>query len=322
MLLPVVRRNVFYGVHPQPTTKLFFRLFASVSVFQPLCHSVSEAGGVWLLLSGVCVCVCVCMYNMYRYIICTAFPCRYEHILYGGVWLLLSGSVIGFSPRDISQPLAPGLKWEEVGLEEVLRQTRSGRLAQITNEYIKVPSGLRWKKIMDEPTAGMELTNVKLATALKSKTVFSHEEWVDFGIQDLRIDNYVVVRSALGLKWKEDCSEKPTKGTEIMNEVLAAALQSKIESEDFVELEKEEWESFQVANLSSDSYVKVGDNRRFIPLVANEYFKPAEEGNKYFKPGNMTSETSAARNLVPAAFYSGNGVCISNRLCARLCQDV
>ena len=64
----------------------------------------------------------------------------------------------------------------------------------------------------------------------------------------------------LGLKWKEAGSEKPpTGGSEIKNELLAAALQKK------VEFKKEEWEKFQVANLSSECYIKAG----------NRYFKPA-----------------------------------------------
>ncbi len=63
----------------------------------------------------------------------------------------------------------------------------------------------------------------------------------------------------LGLKWKETGSELPATGTEIKNELLAAALQEK------VQFTKEEWDKFQVADLSSDSYIKAG----------NRYFKPA-----------------------------------------------
>jgi hypothetical protein len=67
------------------------------------------------------------------------------------------------------------------------------------------------------------------------------------------------MRSLSGLKWKETGSDKPS-GTEIKNESLAAALQKK------VEFKKEEWEDFQVADLSSDSYIKAG----------NCYFTPAD----------------------------------------------
>ena len=68
--------------------------------------------------------------------------------------------------------------------------------------------------------------------------------------------------AALGLKWKEAGSNKPSTGTEIKNKLLAAALQKQ------VEFKKEEWEVFQVADLSSDSYIKAGSS----------YFKPAEAG--------------------------------------------
>ena len=64
---------------------------------------------------------------------------------------------------------------------------------------------------------------------------------------------------ALGLKWKEVGFEKPSSGTEIKNEVLAAALQKQ------VEFKKEEWEKFQVADLSSSCYIKAGEH----------YFQPA-----------------------------------------------
>ena len=64
---------------------------------------------------------------------------------------------------------------------------------------------------------------------------------------------------ASGLKWKEAGSEKPSTGTEIKNEFLAAALLER------VEFKKEEWDKFQVTNLFIDSYIKAGDR----------YFKPA-----------------------------------------------
>ncbi len=74
-----------------------------------------------------------------------------------------------------------------------------------------------------------------------------------------------------GLKWKEAGSEKPSTGTEIKNELLAAAVQEK------VEFKKEEWEDFKVADLSTDSYVKAG----------NRYFRPAATSNwsNFFKAG-------------------------------------
>jgi hypothetical protein len=58
---------------------------------------------------------------------------------------------------------------------------------------------------------------------------------------------------------QEAGSEKPSTGSEIKNDRLAAALQQK------VEFTKEEWQQLQAADLSSDCYIKAG----------NRYFKPA-----------------------------------------------
>ncbi len=76
----------------------------------------------------------------------------------------------------------------------------------------------------------------------------------------------------LGLKWEEAGSDKPSTGTEIKNDVLAAALQQK------VEFKKEEWGTFQVANLSSDSYIRAG----------NHYFKPAGADVNYTDTNGKT----------------------------------
>jgi hypothetical protein len=84
--------------------------------------------------------------------------------------------------------------------------------------------------------------------------------------------------------WKDVGSEIST-GTEIKNELLAAALLEK------VEFKKEEWDKFHLTDLSSDSYIKAG----------NRYFKPAE---KFFwdekkwvdeqtrKPSSLTGKSS------------------------------
>jgi hypothetical protein len=80
--------------------------------------------------------------------------------------------------------------------------------------------------------------------------------------------------SALGLKWTEAGSEKPSTGTDIKNDLLAAALQKQ------VECKNEEWGKFQVAGLSSSSYIKIGDR----------YFKPAEMG--WIRQGEKVDSSS------------------------------
>ncbi len=71
---------------------------------------------------------------------------------------------------------------------------------------------------------------------------------------------------SLGLKWKEAGSEKPSKGAEIKNELLAAALEHKVLAVEPLEFKKEELEKFHAVNLSSGSYIKVGDHY-FIPTI-------------------------------------------------------
>jgi hypothetical protein len=73
----------------------------------------------------------------------------------------------------------------------------------------------------------------------------------------------------LGFKWKVTGSEKPTTGTEIKNVLLAEALKNN------VEFTEEQWDNFKfpVADLSTESYIKVGENRYFKPDVGADYKK-------------------------------------------------
>jgi hypothetical protein len=92
----------------------------------------------------------------------------------------------------------------------------------------------------------------------------------------------IMRRRFVGLKWKEVGSKKPSTGTEFNNGPLAAALQKQ------VEFTKEEWERFQVADLSSDSYIKAGDR----------YFKPADPalGLKWKEAGSDQPSGTEIKN--------------------------
>ena len=115
------------------------------------------------------------------------------------------------------------------------------------------------------------------------------------------------------LKWKEAGSEKPSTGTEIENEPLAAALQNQ------VKFTKEEWKDFQVvtvdgeavnpgghisdkknaADLSSDSYIKAG----------NRYFKPEIKPYKDLFIDSIKSESAARAEVYkgkPGAWFASN----------------
>jgi hypothetical protein len=91
--------------------------------------------------------------------------------------------------------------------------------------------------------------------------------------------------SKFGLTWKDVGADKPTSGIEVKNARLATALGSRVQTghiaesssqgaegtEGRVEFTAEEWTSFQVHSLSSDSYVSVA-GRYMRPVPSTEYF--------------------------------------------------
>ena len=52
------------------------------------------------------------------------------------MWLLLKGSVVSFSPKDISLSMAPGLRFEEMKLEDVVYRSKKGTITEIRNEEL------------------------------------------------------------------------------------------------------------------------------------------------------------------------------------------
>lgn len=53
------------------------------------------------------------------------------------MWLLLAGSVISFSPKDNTIPLAPSLTWKEANLQEVLRHKKDkNKFTLIKSEHL------------------------------------------------------------------------------------------------------------------------------------------------------------------------------------------
>ena len=94
--------------------------------------------------------------------------------------------------------------------------------------------------------------------------VFSNKE-NGLPTETIKYDDDLGVHS-LGLTWKEAGSENPPTGTEIKNELLAAALEHKVLAAEPLEFKKKEWDNFNTAIFSSDSYIKAGD-RYFIPTI-------------------------------------------------------
>ena len=123
----------------------------------------------------------------------------------------------------------------------------------------------------------MELRS--LSTSGSSSTHIQAFYQLSAKIQILRTQDH----DDLGLKWIEMDSDKPTRGTEIESDRLAEALQSK------ATFKREEWEEFQVHNLSSDSFIKVGD----------KFFKPADDGNHKIE---VRASTGAAFRAVGQVF--------------------
>jgi len=80
------------------------------------------------------------------------------------------------------------------------------------------PSGLKWEKILcGRPTGGRELTNTKLSDALAAKNTklsnalaakaeFTKTEWMAFGIEDLRLGDFIFIEPN-GLYFKPSASQ-------------------------------------------------------------------------------------------------------------------
>jgi len=90
----------------------------------------------------------------------------------------------------------------------------------------------------------------------------------------------------LGLRWVEAGPEEASAGTEIKNQLLATALDTKLE------FTLAEWKAFQVSKLSNDNFIKVND----------VYFKPAGKGD------GKTSEETEAEPEPRASPLKGDGL--------------
>ena len=79
-------------------------------------------------------------------------------------------------------------------IERILKKLPSERSSgsQLRSLMYTTSSLKTWKeKGVQKPTQGRELTNLELAKALESKTEFSADEWSQFGIGDLREDDFI-----------------------------------------------------------------------------------------------------------------------------------
>ena len=86
--------------------------------------------------------------------------------------------------------LKTGEKWE-AGFADAICSCHLVVLVMSRTTFV-MPLGSRWKNVgVGKPEGGRELSNAKLEAALASKTMFFADEWEEFGIADLREDDFI-----------------------------------------------------------------------------------------------------------------------------------
>tara|TARA_Y100000741_G_C18259709_1_gene560176 strand:+ start:1177 stop:2124 length:948 start_codon:yes stop_codon:yes gene_type:complete len=88
-----------------------------------------------------------------------------------------------------------------------------------------------------------------------------------------------------GLKWRDIGSRRPLKGTELTNEELSKALQTKLE------FSPVEWDAFAVRELKMEHFV--------------------EAGGRYFQPNSRDPQSIGAHNLLNIVFGANTWKCSS-----------
>ena len=176
------------------------------------------------------------------------------------------GRELTASDPDLAKALTSKLmltqeEWDAIGIRDLRKDDfiKSGdSYFKPVHKGISLPHGsaegvlgLKWKEVANPKTGGAKIENEKLAAALKGKVEFQREEC------DRRLSNERGEQMERCLKDLADAvrSEDFERAKQLKarrellkNEDLGAAPKSK------VEFKREEWESFEVSGLSSDSY--------------------------------------------------------------------
>ena len=144
-------------------------------------------------------------------------------------------------------------------------------------------SGLEWKKAGGTlQPGGRLLENSKLSEALKTRTVFKEDEWLQFGIFGLKIDDFIRSEGdSFGLAWRNiDTTPNvaPPGREEFKNAKLSHALKNRLE------FTRKEFEQFGIAPGSF--YTPQGELR--YVASGQSFFEPLLA---YFKPAKLTSQT-------------------------------
>jgi hypothetical protein len=109
--------------------------------------------------------------------------------------------------------------------------------------------GLRWKRLGQNLPGGTALSNVLLAGSMQRDvefTMFTQEEWNEFGIEDLTYDHYI----KSGADYYGPASIRPNSGKPLKNAALEKALGKK------QQFTHQELESFNVVKLERNHYVE------------------------------------------------------------------
>jgi ankyrin repeat protein/Ca2+-binding EF-hand superfamily protein len=139
--------------------------------------------------------------------------------------------------------------------------------------------------------------------------IHQHDDASHTKIQPDKIQSWYTTRicfnSMPGLSWKAVGPEKPSTGTEIVNESLAAALKQRIDGslavaqKQKVDFRREDYGTWHVAKLPHDSYIKAG-NRYFVVSINNydAYSDLQFKLEKMKDAFQIFSKTRVAKSLV------------------------
>jgi len=119
----------------------------------------------------------------------------------------------------------------------------------------------------------------------------------------------IVPSRALGLKWDEVGSKKPTTGSEIKNDKLASLLKG-VKGQ--IVFTKEQFYKFNILHISTDSYIKAGDCY-FKPAAGRGVFESAHSSGGWGQSNNLDRGAVVASSIVSSNLvYIGGNVGISS----------
>eukprot|EP00966_Prymnesium_polylepis_P108973 2521791-Prymnesium_polylepis.1 len=103
---------------------------------------------------------------------------------------------------------------DKEALARFVDATRDILLGSGRKLFKTAPLGLKWEETgTEKPTKGKQITHRKLAEALESQTVFSQQEWDEFGVKKLQEHDFIksdesyfkpIVEIAEIVSWGED----------------------------------------------------------------------------------------------------------------------